>query len=104
MVVKDLDQTMERLTALGIGPFKTRSLHSADREEWMGDKRMDADFKFGFTQIGDMELELIQPVRGDSPHKEFLETKGDGIQHGLPSRCQKHVDRLTQPASRYCWG
>lgn len=98
MVVKDLDKTMERLTALGIGPFTTRFLHSADREEWMGNKRMDADFKFGFTNIGDMQLELIQPVSGDSPHKQFLESKGEGIQHiGCAVQdVQKEADKLTK--------
>jgi methylmalonyl-CoA/ethylmalonyl-CoA epimerase len=98
MVVKDIDKTMERLTALGIGPFSTRSVYSGDREEWFRGKRMYANFKFGFAIIGDMQLELIQPVSGDSPHKEFLETKGEGIQHiGCAVQdVQKEVDKLTK--------
>ena len=31
--------------------------------------------------IGDVELELIQAVEGESPYKEFLDSKGGGIQH-----------------------
>ena len=31
--------------------------------------------------IGDLQIELIQPLAGESPHKEFLETRGEGIQH-----------------------
>jgi methylmalonyl-CoA/ethylmalonyl-CoA epimerase len=97
IVVKDVDQTMERLTALGIGPFKTSKL-PPEREEWFREKRMYADFKFASAYIGDMQIELIQPLSGDSPHKEFLETKGEGIQHiaCAVKDLQKEVDRLSQ--------
>ena len=30
---------------------------------------------------GPLQLELIEPVEGDAPHKWFLEEKGEGIQH-----------------------
>jgi len=97
IVVKDIEKTVERLTALGMGPFKSNRL-PPDREEYFRDKRMYADFKFAVTNIGDMQIELIQPVSGDSPHKEFLETKGEGIQHiaCTVKDVQKEVDRLSQ--------
>ncbi len=28
-----------------------------------------------------MQLELVQPVSGESVHQEFLDSKGEGIQH-----------------------
>ena len=80
LVVRDVEKTVERLTSLGIGPFQPMTLPS-DREEWFHGKRMYADFKIYGAMIGDIQLELIQPLSGDSPHKEFLETKGEGIQH-----------------------
>jgi methylmalonyl-CoA/ethylmalonyl-CoA epimerase len=97
VVVKDIDKTVARLTALGIGPFKTHSL-PADREEWYGNKRMYAEFKFRMANIGDMQLELIQPISGDSPHKDFLESRGEGIQHIACSvkDVQKEVNKLTK--------
>lgn len=97
IVVKDIEKTVERLTALGIGPFESHSL-SPDREEWYGDKRMYADFKFRVANIGDVQIELIQPVSGNSPHKDFLESKGEGIQHiaCAVKDVQKEVDKLTQ--------
>jgi methylmalonyl-CoA/ethylmalonyl-CoA epimerase len=97
IVVKDLEKTVERLTALGIGPFKRSSL-PPEREEWFRQKRMYADFKFASAYIGDMQIELIEPVSGDSPHKEFLETKGEGIQHiaCAVKDLRKEVDKLSQ--------
>lgn len=97
IVVRNMDKTVERLTSLGIGPFKEMPL-PPDREEWFRDKRMYADFRICSAMIGDVEIELIQPLDGESPHKEFLNTKGEGIQHigcaveGL----QDNVDKLTK--------
>ena len=75
-----MDKTVERLTSLGIGPFEEMLL-PPDRVEWLRDKRMYADFRIFKAMIGDIEIELIQPLKGDSPHKEFLNSKGEGIQH-----------------------
>jgi len=80
VVVKDVERVVERLTDIGIGPFEPMNL-PADREEYFRDKRMYADFNIHATRIGNVQLELIQPLSGDSPHKEFLDTRGEGIQH-----------------------
>ena len=80
IVVRDVEKTVERLTSLGIGPFTVKSL-PMEREEWFRGEPMYADFKIYAAMIGDVEIELIQPLSGESPHKEFLETKGEGIQH-----------------------
>ena len=97
IVVRDMDKTIKRLTSLGIGPFQEMIL-PPDRVEWFRDKRMYADFRIFYAMIGDIQIELIQPLSGESPHKEFLNTKGEGIQHigcaveGL----QNKVDKLTE--------
>ncbi len=75
-----MERVVERLTDIGIGPFEPMNL-PADREEYFRDKRMYADFNIHATRIGNVQLELIQPLSGDSPHKEFLDTRGEGIQH-----------------------
>ncbi len=97
VVVRDVEKTVERLTALGIGPFQHMAL-PPDREEWFRDKRMYADFKIYGAMIGDVQIELIQPLEGDSPHKEFLETRGEGIQHiaCAVEDVQEEVDKLTK--------
>jgi methylmalonyl-CoA/ethylmalonyl-CoA epimerase len=97
VVVRDMDKTIERLSSLGIGPFKEKLL-PAGREEWFRDKPLDAILKLSSTMIGDVELELIQPVAGESPHKEFLDSKGEGIQHiaCAVSDVEKEVAKLTK--------
>jgi methylmalonyl-CoA/ethylmalonyl-CoA epimerase len=97
IVVRDVDKTVERLTSLGIGPFQEMIL-PPDRVEWFRDKRMYADFKICYAMIGDIQIELIQPLKGESPHKEFLNTTGEGIQHiGCAVKgLQKKVDKLVE--------
>ena len=80
VVVKDVEKVVERLGELGIGPFDKMVL-PPEREEYFRKKRMYAEFDIRGTRMGNVQLELIQPLEGDSPHKEFLETKGEGIQH-----------------------
>src|SRR4030042_2671075 len=82
IVVRNMNKTIERLTALGIGPFKPRILPPDAREEYRGKPFIPSQrVAIQITQIGDMELELIQPIDGESPHQEFLAQKGEGIQH-----------------------
>ena len=95
VVVRDVEKTVERLTAIGIGPFQEMKL-PPDRKEWFRGEPMYADFKIFGAMIGDIQIELIQPLSGDSPHMEFLNTIGEGIQHiacAVPD-VQEAVDEL----------
>ena len=97
IVVSDMDKAIERLTSLGIGPFEPKIL-PPDRTEWYRGKLMDANMKLMGAMMGDVELELIQPVSGESPHKEFLDSKGEGIQHiaFAVSDVEKEVEKFTK--------
>jgi methylmalonyl-CoA/ethylmalonyl-CoA epimerase len=37
--------------------------------------------RYGFLPLGNTDLELIQPLEGDSPYSRFLAGHGDGIHH-----------------------
>jgi catechol 2,3-dioxygenase-like lactoylglutathione lyase family enzyme len=95
IVVKDIDRATERLTSLGIGPFKERIL--PPREETFRGQPFDGVVKISCARAGDMEIELLQPVSGKSPHREFLEAKGEGIQHiaCYVENIESHLERLT---------
>ena len=80
IIVKDMDATIEKLKAFGIGPFEHREVPPGAKE-WYKDKPMDATFKIAAVNVGGVELEFIQPLDGESPHKAFLDEKGEGIQH-----------------------
>jgi methylmalonyl-CoA/ethylmalonyl-CoA epimerase len=97
LVVRDMDKTIERLTSLGIGPFEPRILPKG-KKEWFRDRPMHASLKLAAAMMGDVELELVQPVEGESPHKEFLDGKGEGIQHiaFAVSDVEKEVAKLTK--------
>ena len=102
IVVKDMDKAIERLTLLGIGPFKPRILPADAKEFFRGKPFLPAKrVTIQTARIGDMELELIQPLDGDSPHKEFLEEKGEGIQHlgFFVDNLKSEVETLTQKGS-----
>ncbi len=102
VVVRDMNQTIQRLTALGIGPFKPRILPPDAREKYRGKPFIPSQrVAIQITQIGNMELELIQPIDGESPHQEFLDKKGEGIQHlgFIVDNLEAEVKRLTAAGS-----
>ncbi len=102
LVVRDMNKTIERLTALGIGPFTPRILPPDAQETYRGKPFVPSQrVAIQITHIGDMELELIQPIDGASPHQEFLTQKGEGIQHlgFMVDNLQEDVQRLTAQGS-----
>lgn len=102
VVVRDMDKAIERLSALGIGPFKPRILPPENRETFRGKPFVPGErVTLQIAYIGNVELELIQPFGGESPHQEFLDKKGEGIQH-LGFRVENladEINRLTDAGS-----
>jgi methylmalonyl-CoA/ethylmalonyl-CoA epimerase len=96
VVVKDLDQAVAHFSSLGFGPFQP--LHKPENaEEYYRGKPMKAEMKICAANMGPVDLELIQPVSGKSPHQEFLDRNGEGIQHiaFAVDDLDKEVGRLT---------
>jgi methylmalonyl-CoA/ethylmalonyl-CoA epimerase len=86
IVVPDLDKTTGLLNSLfGIGPF--RSVVWPDRPESKYQYRGAEEhilLSQAFVQLGQVEIELIQPLEGErNAYKEFLDQKGGGIHHVL---------------------
>jgi methylmalonyl-CoA/ethylmalonyl-CoA epimerase len=96
VVVKDVDKVVTRLKELGFGPFQEMRL-PPDRQELFRGKPALADARIFGAPLGGIQLELIQPTAKESPHKEFLETKGEGLQHVMVSvdDIEKEIKRLT---------
>jgi hypothetical protein len=96
VVVKDVKQVSERLAFLGIGPFEEMKL-PPDRKELFRGKPALADAKILSAKLGGVQLELVQPLAKESPHREYLETKGEGIQHFMVTvdDIEKEIKRLT---------
>lgn len=86
VVVRDLDRTLNTLTKVfGIGPFRIEDFPPKDAEGKVKmtyhDKPADFSAKFCFTKMGNVELEIIQPISGKSIWFDFLEEHGEGIHH-----------------------
>jgi len=86
VVVRDMKKAMEFYQSLGVGPFppllgpegkvpltgKTLRGKPADWE---------LDLRHAEGGVGDLAFEIVQPLEGETPVKEFLEKKGEGIHH-----------------------
>jgi methylmalonyl-CoA/ethylmalonyl-CoA epimerase len=85
IVVADLDHTTKLLTFLfGVGPF--RFVEWPDRPEskyyYRGiEERI--RIKQAFVQLGEVEVEIIQPLEGHNDYQDFLDETGGGIHHLL---------------------
>ena len=83
IVVKDLEMVAENYwNILGIGPwaiFKWEAPLVYNRR-YHGKKTW-AREKIAITQVGDVQLELVQPVDGDSIYQDWLVERGEGLHH-----------------------
>jgi methylmalonyl-CoA/ethylmalonyl-CoA epimerase len=95
LVVKDMEKAVERLSILGFGPFNVKTLPDGVKE-WVKGKAGRADARVMATDVGNVELELCQPGPGDSSHRDYLESKGEGIQHVMfdADDLEAEVERL----------
>ena len=87
VIVRDIDKAIEHYKSLGIATTVSEVTEvTLDKGAYpdlkMYGKPFDAQtkLKVGTVQIGSISLVLVQPVEGESAHKEFLDSKGEGIQ------------------------
>ncbi len=79
-VVKDLEKAVEYYSKVfGIGPFEIR-IFTPENCLLRGEP-VSITHKIALAPMGAIQLELIQPLAGNGIHKEFLETRGEGLQH-----------------------
>ena len=83
LVVRDLDAAMSGYwTLLGIGPWKvyTYGPPLVPTMTYRG-RPQTYRMRLALTQVGDLMLELIQPLSGESIYQEHLDRKGEGLHH-----------------------
>jgi methylmalonyl-CoA/ethylmalonyl-CoA epimerase len=85
LVVKDMEKAIKYFKALGVGPFPPflggegmsftgKTVHGKPVD-------YDMDLRLARSELGGLEIELIQPLEGRSVYTEFLEEKGEGLHH-----------------------
>lgn len=77
-IVRDLDRAIATFAPI-FGEFSTME-SALEGCEYRG-RQADVTLRIGFARSGPIEIELIQPVSGESPHFELLEKHGEGVHH-----------------------
>jgi hypothetical protein len=79
-VVADLEPAQGAMrSSLGCGEFV--NLPADDLDYNLRGKQVSCALALGFARSGNMQIELLQPVRGDGLHVEFLAANGPGLHH-----------------------
>lgn len=83
LIVKDLQKSMEYYwKILGIGPWHIYTLKPPFLvETYLRGKKVSFSMKLAIAEVGNLHLELIQPLSGESVYESFLKEKGEGIHH-----------------------
>jgi len=83
IVVRDIDSTVEAFwRILGIGPWTIYAWEppTVYGRKYSG-KPASAREKTAKTMVGELELELVQAVEGDSTYRDFIADRGEGLHH-----------------------
>jgi hypothetical protein len=85
LVVRDVYATMDQWsTLLGIGPWDVRHFteHTVRDFHYNGKPVTEPfDFICAVTWVGEVEMELIQPIAGPNIYWKHLEEHGEGLHH-----------------------
>ncbi len=100
IVVDDVERIARNYWELmGIGPWYILDFtpqHLADMYlHGIAADETQSHIKAGIAQFGEIQLELLQPVRGPSTHMEFWRTKGQGIHHVSFGQIDDHDKVIT---------
>ncbi|MEM2454857.1 MAG: VOC family protein [Candidatus Bathyarchaeia archaeon] len=82
-VAKNLEESLKRHhEILGVEPWIIHYfVPPFHRETYVRERPANYTLKVAIAKMGDIYYELIEPQEGPSIHKEFLETKGEGLHH-----------------------
>ena len=78
-VVRDLQQAITRYDPL-FGPFTTMEPGPMPWT-YRGQEEEISELKLAFGKSGSLEIELIEWVSGNTPHKEFIDSGREGMHH-----------------------
>jgi methylmalonyl-CoA/ethylmalonyl-CoA epimerase len=83
IVCRDIEAASKRWAGvLGVEPPQIRTTKPGDEVKVMFKGRPSkGQAKLAFIKLGQVTLELIEPVGGDTSWKQFLDANGEGVQH-----------------------
>ena len=80
-VLRGIGKAVEYYESIGIGPFEGYPPIKEYVKIDVPDKEGFYDLTIKCARIGPVELQLIQPGKGKSLYKDFLEERGEGVYH-----------------------
>lgn len=82
IVVRDIERSIGNFEAYGVGPWirDDGTSKNLSNRKVNGELR-DYEFYAAFAAIGDVEIELIQPIDEKSDYARFLKEHGEGVHH-----------------------
>jgi methylmalonyl-CoA/ethylmalonyl-CoA epimerase len=99
-VTRDLEKSMRAwVENLKIGPWTVLTFTDKSLKYLkVDDKPVTEPFKFliGLTWVGDMQLEIIQPVYGPTIYEAFIEKHGEGLHHIKERIAEDSTDAVLQ--------
>ena len=83
IVVRDMDKAVEHYHSMGAGPFSRTTPIDIAKRTVRGKDVPVPNWKIGdfFGKMGNVWINLLQPIEGNSIFQEFLDTRGEGIHH-----------------------
>ncbi len=82
IVVRDLEAALERYwRILGIGPWHIKTNSAPPLRCVYRGRPSSYRARVAIASVGGLCLELIQYLQGDSIHRDFLNSRGEGIEH-----------------------
>jgi len=83
IVVRDIEKTSKawaELLGVAVPPWRLTDPAAESHVQYRG-KSTEARAKLAFLDLGQVKLELIEPVGAPSTWQEFLDKQGEGIHH-----------------------
>lgn len=81
LVVHDIEEKIKYYESIGIGPWQEYPPLSEYIDIEVPNLEGFKNLKYMLTQIGDIQLQMVQPSKVDSPQRRFLDTCGEGVYH-----------------------
>ncbi|MFA5309817.1 MAG: VOC family protein [Dehalococcoidales bacterium] len=84
VVVKDINKAIAYFESLGIGPFGGPDGKKAFPVAFKGElhgKPAEWTTTISNAKLGDVELEILEPTKGNQALKESLDATGEGLHH-----------------------
>ncbi len=97
IVVRDLDEAVDHYERMGIGPFSDGPSANAVHREVFGSTTSSTRVRGKVAQMGPLEFELLETVRGPSVQQEALSARGEHVLHlcAYTEDLDAEVERMT---------